>query len=349
MLQQVKSEEDRLNGLFNEVEFIRNQPTEAAKRKGLAQLGSSEFNAGRDGSDFIEALNASTIDQLNFNIDKLSMKAGNLAGQFKQVRENNAPPKAQTAIAQAREDFKNNLITKEDLDLLTQAKKSDITSIQKNLIAAGLKPGTPEFQQELLASIRKPVGTTVNVGDPSIKGKIEKLTLKIKELDVKSKTKKLNEFTMEQNKAAQFASMMVEAEKNIESASATGFDPTTAEEAILTATPGGNIARSEVSQLYRQAQEAWVRAKLRKESGAVIAVEEMEQEIKTFFPQLGDKAPVVEQKRKSRLNAQRALRSAAAGAFDAIQQPIDTGFTEEQIRAMTPDQRKELRDNLLNQ
>jgi len=41
---------------------------------------------------------------------------------------------------------------------------SQPTAIQQNLIASGLTPGTPEFQQELLASIRKPSGTTVTIG-----------------------------------------------------------------------------------------------------------------------------------------------------------------------------------------
>lgn len=37
------------------------------------------------------------------------------------------------------------------------------TTLQQNIQAAGFVPGTPEFSQEILRSIRKPTGTTVNI------------------------------------------------------------------------------------------------------------------------------------------------------------------------------------------
>ena len=56
------------------------------------------------------------------------------------------------------------------------------------------------------------------------------------------------------------------------------------------------------------------RAKLRKESGAVIADEEMDREIRVYFPQLGDSTAVISQKRDSRKVAQDAMiRSAGRG------------------------------------
>lgn len=68
-------------------------------------------------------------------------------------------------------------------------------------------------------------------------------------------------------------------------------------------------------QRYRQAQEDWVRAKLRKESGAVIGAEEMEEEIRTYFPQPWDKPENVEQKRQAREVANQAMRAAAGRAY----------------------------------
>lgn len=67
-------------------------------------------------------------------------------------------------------------------------------------------------------------------------------------------------------------------------------------------------------QQYRQAQEDWVRAKLRKESGAVIADDEMKREIETYFPQLGDSPEVIKQKAQARQVAIRAMGAAAGKA-----------------------------------
>jgi hypothetical protein len=64
-----------------------------------------------------------------------------------------------------------------------------------------------------------------------------------------------------------------------------------------------NRTLSAESQQYYQAAADWVRAKLRKESGAVISPEEMEQEIKTYFPLPNDKPETRAQKKKARLQA----------------------------------------------
>jgi hypothetical protein len=168
-VQQAQAEQTRLDTMFLQLNRIEKMPSGPAKRTEIAKLGRAEFEGGRDGSEFIEALNATDPDQLNLNIKGLATKAAGIAGQIKEGLAANAPAKPLTPIAQARQDLKNGLITKDDFNLITQAKKSDITSIQKNLIAAGLEPGTPEFQAELLASIRKPVGTTVNVGGQGFK------------------------------------------------------------------------------------------------------------------------------------------------------------------------------------
>lgn len=80
-----------------------------------------------------------------------------------------------------------------------------------------------------------------------------------------------------------------------------------------------NLASSDDRQRYRQAQEDWVRAKLRKESGAVIGEEEMEREIQTYFPQAGEGKPVIEQKEKARRVALEAMKTAAGKAGKGIE------------------------------
>jgi hypothetical protein len=76
-----------------------------------------------------------------------------------------------------------------------------------------------------------------------------------------------------------------------------------------------NIGSSTQQQLYRQAQENWVRANLRKESGAVIGADEMRDEIKTYFPQPGDKPEQISQKELARQVTQEAMKTAAGKSY----------------------------------
>jgi len=76
-----------------------------------------------------------------------------------------------------------------------------------------------------------------------------------------------------------------------------------------------NAIRSPKRQMYRQAQEDWVRAKLRKESGATIPEPEMDREIRVYFPQIGDSDEVIKQKEESRQVARKAMKLAAGRAY----------------------------------
>lgn len=77
---------------------------------------------------------------------------------------------------------------------------------------------------------------------------------------------------------------------------------------------GQNWAAPE-SAAYKNAQEAWIRAKLRKESGAVIGVDEMEGERKTFFPQPNDPPEVRKQKAELRKQVEQSMIKQARGGF----------------------------------
>jgi hypothetical protein len=82
---------------------------------------------------------------------------------------------------------------------------------------------------------------------------------------------------------------------------------------ILT-TAAANKVMSDEGQQYYQAAADWVRAKLRKESGAVIAPTEMAQEIRTYFPVPGDSAATIQQKAQARAQAEEGMRSMAGVA-----------------------------------
>ena len=83
------------------------------------------------------------------------------------------------------------------------------------------------------------------------------------------------------------------------------------------------LSSSENRQRVLNAQQAWVRAKLRKESGAVIGADEMADEIKTFFPQIGDSVSTIRQKALLRQQAEQGFAIEAGPAAQGIQ-PIST-------------------------
>jgi hypothetical protein len=69
------------------------------------------------------------------------------------------------------------------------------------------------------------------------------------------------------------------------------------------------------TQQFEQAANDWIRAKLRKESGAAIGKDEMESEFRTYFPMVGDTAAVITQKAEARRIATDAMRLNAGGQY----------------------------------
>jgi hypothetical protein len=73
--------------------------------------------------------------------------------------------------------------------------------------------------------------------------------------------------------------------------------------------------QSAPTQQYKQAADAWIRAKLRKESGAAIGKDEMDKEYQTYFPQIGDSTAVIAQKARSRQIATDAMKKSAGRSY----------------------------------
>jgi hypothetical protein len=84
-----------------------------------------------------------------------------------------------------------------------------------------------------------------------------------------------------------------------------------------------NSMLDDKSGSFYQAAADWVRAKLRKESGAVISPEEMVQEIRTYFPQPGDSTSRIEQKRQARLQAQEGMKGMSGRATQGTTAPAN--------------------------
>jgi len=110
--------------------------------------------------------------------------------------------------------------------------------------------------------------------------------------------------------SAGYLNRMNEAEKTLQSIGAKG-DMGLFEKAVGGVPMVGKTVQPYVldknQQALLQAQRDWVRAKLRKESGAVIGDEEMAEEIRTYFPQPGESSEIANQKAAARQAAARQL------------------------------------------
>ena len=86
------------------------------------------------------------------------------------------------------------------------------------------------------------------------------------------------------------------------------------EKTLLLGTGLEGYTLNPVEQQVAQAQRDWVRAKLRKESGAVIGPEEMAAEIQTYFPMPGEGQETIAQKAEARRRAERQMQIGAGSA-----------------------------------
>jgi hypothetical protein len=89
--------------------------------------------------------------------------------------------------------------------------------------------------------------------------------------------------------------------------------------------PFGNFLRTSEGQRYDQAKRDFINAILRQESGAVIGVDEFENAEKQYFPQPGDTADVIAQKRRNREAAIAGLKVASGPGAEMVNGNGKTG------------------------
>lgn len=87
-----------------------------------------------------------------------------------------------------------------------------------------------------------------------------------------------------------------------------------------------NFATSSIRQQYENAQQNWVRANLRAESGAAIGVDEMKKEIETYFPQVGDSDQRIQQKAALRKETENSMRQRAGRAISTRPRNITVDY-----------------------
>jgi len=91
---------------------------------------------------------------------------------------------------------------------------------------------------------------------------------------------------------------------------------------------GGALARSgqtEETQMYDQAAQDWIRAKLRKESGAAIGADEARKEYETYFPVVGDSDAKIKQKAEARRVVTEGMKKSAGKAYTPYVAPPAAG------------------------
>ena len=131
--------------------------------------------------------------------------------------------------------------------------------------------------------------------------------------------------TESQAKATAFQSQMIGAENNIKQLESKGFNPTSfqSQAALKIAGSPLNIAAAPETQQYKQAQEQWAEAYLRFKTGAAATEGEVQRNIKTFFPQFGDKPAQIAQKADARRQAEQDIGFAAGMGAGRGAQPIN--------------------------
>lgn len=189
------------------------------------------------------------------------------------------------------------------------------TELQRDLLAAGLKPGTPEWNEAILSKL-KPKGMVVESdgqgGFRLAQG-----------VDV-SGGANLN---VSQGQNSGFLLRAQDADKVI---SGLDNEGTSIWNKIANKAPLGlgNYVVSDDAQKLDQAKRDFINAVLRQESGAVISPEEFANADKQYFPQPGDSEAVIQQKANNRQNAIQGFRlrsGPGAQAVDKLKQEEQSG------------------------
>jgi hypothetical protein len=117
-------------------------------------------------------------------------------------------------------------------------------------------------------------------------------------MDGAPKNQKLTE---SEAKSTLYLSQMREASKVLDSAN---VSPATI---AMTGNPYTNWAAGEKSQVAGQAQRQWAEAYLRAKTGAAATAGEVENNIRTFFPVIGDSDAAIKRKAEARMAAEQGM------------------------------------------
>jgi len=226
----------------------------------------------------------------------------------------------------------------ETLASLQPAKKT--TSQQINLEAAGLEPGTPEYQDAMLEAIFRP-SVQVNNQEriPPPERGYRYVDPNRPELGTSyvpgggADPSNPQNWTEGERVASGYRQRMQAAEQALSSVPT----PTNEDFYKTFGTKGTlqNLLSSPQYREYNNLASDWIRSKLRKESGAVIGEEEMQREYELYFWQPGDNDADSRRKFARRLMADRQMALSAGRAVvtpeNRAQELREQGFDDEQV------------------
>ena len=210
-------------------------------------------------------------------------------------------------------------------DRQSKLKKIDVKNAQK-------KFGSPQIIKWPSSSTGWAKVGMNQLGQQRVFGEAPAPQTNASRLEVATAMREIAPLTQDQAKAGGFALRMERSRGNIDKILAgpdgklgtnDDFDPANVRDRISSNVPVlGNYAMSNDGQLYEQAKRDWVTANLRKESGAVIGVEEMENEIIKYFPVAGDNKQTIAQKQRSRQVAEAAMKTTAGEAYKRMKKSL---------------------------
>ena len=212
------------------------------------------------------------------------------------------------------------LVSMDGTVLYTDATASDnkeppaMITLRARAEAAGLKQGTPEYQQFMIEGGAKK-GMTLTTNPDG--------TFTMTQGGATSSNKNLTEG---QGKNYKFFIRGENANNILGGLEQQG---TSLKGWIAGKIPLGNIVQTPEYRQYTQARDAFIMSILRDESGAVIGTDEYWDADRRYMPQAGDDPATIDQKRKDRALALQGLDVAAAGAVqaNAASQPVGKGKT----------------------
>lgn len=189
-------------------------------------------------------------------------------------------------------------------------------TLKQRALAAGLKEGSQEFKQFMIDGGSKAgfaLRTTPDGGIEFVQGG--------------ASLKPLNEG---QAKATGFYGRMTYLSPIIDKFEQQG---TQLFDSIVKGIPiAGNYLTSNEYKQYMYAKDNWIAAQLRDESGAAIGTDEYVNADKQYFPQVGDSAEVIEQKRQLRKKAQEAMKTKMGGPANQSSSTEDSKPTGKTVK-----------------
>ena len=131
-------------------------------------------------------------------------------------------------------------------------------------------------------------------------------------------------FNNDEKLAGAFTNRMIESTSTFENVTAGGYDPANMRDFAASKLPLAIRASSlsDSGQQYLAAKMNFITAVLRKESGAAISDTEFSNEDLKYFPQPGESAAVIEQKRVARKTAIESMKAQSGGAFAYMQKKM---------------------------